>query len=92
MMLGMAVVLALIAGLLLSLSNIAKRQRMYAISTYLECKQAGYPIMESYPEQCSTSDGRTFTNDAPATQMAPVIMDEASSTQTNFATTSPQVI
>lgn len=63
-LLGLAVVLALIAGLLLSLSNIAKKQEMYAISSFEECKKAGFPIMESYPEQCATSDGRTFTNDA----------------------------
>ncbi len=60
---GIAVVLALIAGLMLSLSNIAKQQRMYTISTFQECKDAGYPIMESYPEQCSTNDGRTFVNE-----------------------------
>lgn len=62
-LIGVVVVLALIAGLLLSLSNIAKQQRMYAISTFQECKDAGYPIMESYPEQCATSDGRTFVNE-----------------------------
>ncbi len=60
---GIVVVLALIAGLLLSLSNIAKTQRMYLIATFAECKDAGYPIMESYPEQCSTPDGRTFVNE-----------------------------
>ncbi len=64
MLLGLAVVLALIAGLMLSLSNIAKQQEMYGISTFEECKRAGYPIMESSPEQCATPDGRTFTNDA----------------------------
>ena len=63
-LIGIAVVLALIAGLLLSLSNIAKQQKMYSISTFQECKDAGYPIMESYPEQCATPDGRTFVNDA----------------------------
>ena len=32
------------------------------ISSFEECKAAWYPIMESYPEQCKTPDGRTFTN------------------------------
>ncbi len=63
-LIGIAIVLTLIAGLLLSLSNIAKTQRMYAISTFEECKNEGYPIMESFPEQCATPDGRTFVNDA----------------------------
>jgi hypothetical protein len=62
-LIGIVIVLALIAGLLLSLSNISKTQRMYLISTFQECKDAGYPIMESFPEQCATPDGRTFVND-----------------------------
>jgi hypothetical protein len=34
-----------------------------SISSFEECKDAGYPIMESYPEQCATPDGRTFTRE-----------------------------
>jgi hypothetical protein len=30
------------------------------ISSFDECVQAGYPVMESFPRQCRTSDGRTF--------------------------------
>ncbi len=65
-LIGIAVVLTLIAGLLLSLSNIATQQKMYGIATFEECKNAGYPIMESYPEQCATPDGRTFVNEVQA--------------------------
>jgi hypothetical protein len=61
---GIGIVMLLIAGLSLSLVNISQQQRMYAIATFEECKDAGYPIMESFPEQCTTSDGRSFTNDA----------------------------
>ena len=32
------------------------------IRTFEECEDAGYPIMESYPRQCRTPDGRTFVN------------------------------
>ncbi len=71
-LIGIAIVLALVAGLLLSLSNIAKQQRMYAIATYQECADAGYPIMESYPEQCATPDGRTFTNETQSVVLPPV--------------------
>ncbi len=31
------------------------------ISSFEECKAAGYPIMESYPEQCKTPNGKYFT-------------------------------
>lgn len=32
------------------------------ISSYEGCVAAGYPILESYPEQCKTPDGQTFVN------------------------------
>ncbi len=31
------------------------------INSFQECVDAGYPVMESYPRQCATPDGRTFT-------------------------------
>lgn len=34
-----------------------------SISTYDECAAAGYPVLMSYPNQCSTPDGRTFIQD-----------------------------
>lgn len=40
--------------------NTTKKQDVASILTFEECKQAGYPIMESFPEQCATPDGRTF--------------------------------
>lgn len=31
------------------------------IGTFEECTKAGFPILETYPEQCRTPDGKTFT-------------------------------
>ncbi len=31
------------------------------INSFEECAQAGYPILESYPEQCRIPDGKSFT-------------------------------
>lgn len=62
-LIGILIVLTIVAGLLLSLSNIAKQQRLLSIGTFEECALAGYPIMESYPERCATPDGRSFTNE-----------------------------
>ncbi|MBU0731480.1 hypothetical protein KKC88_01200 [Patescibacteria group bacterium] len=42
------------------------------INSFEECAAAGYPIMESYPEQCMTDSGRSFTNE----KQAPVIPPE----------------
>jgi len=36
-----------------------------SINSFRGCEQAGYPIMESYPRQCRTPDGRTFVEDIP---------------------------
>jgi hypothetical protein len=33
-----------------------------SINSYADCVAAGYPIQESYPEQCRTPDGKSFTN------------------------------
>ncbi len=33
-----------------------------AINSYDECVAAGYPIMESFPEQCGVPGGQTFVN------------------------------
>ena len=30
------------------------------VSNFEECMQVGYPVMESYPRQCKTRDGKTF--------------------------------
>jgi len=39
-----------------------------AITSFEECTAAGYPVMESYPRQCKTSDGRTFVEDIPVSK------------------------
>ncbi len=36
------------------------------ITNFAECAQAGNPVMESYPRQCRSADGRLFVEDVPA--------------------------
>jgi eight-cysteine-cluster-containing protein len=33
------------------------------IKNFEECEAAGYPILESYPRQCKTPEGKTFVED-----------------------------
>ncbi len=33
------------------------------VKNFEDCLDAGYPIMESYPRQCKTPDGRTFAEE-----------------------------
>lgn len=34
-----------------------------SVASFEECRKAGYPVMESYPRQCKTPDGRTFAEE-----------------------------
>ena len=34
--------------------------KIASINNFEDCKTAGYPILETYPEQCKTPDNRTF--------------------------------
>lgn len=40
-----------------------QQQKIAGISSFEECADAGFPIMESYPPQCRTSDGKNFTQE-----------------------------
>jgi hypothetical protein len=35
------------------------------VGSFKDCTAAGYPIMESYPRQCKTPDGRIFSEELP---------------------------
>jgi len=39
------------------------RESLPGINSFAECVVAGYPVMESYPQQCKTPDGKTFVED-----------------------------
>lgn len=60
---AMLAVLLVIGVIVWQYQNSSKVQN---ISNFDECAKAGYPIMESYPEQCRTPDGRTFTRQVPS--------------------------
>ena len=40
-----------------------KPNKISSIQNFTDCEKAGYPIMESYPRQCRTSDGKSFTEE-----------------------------
>jgi hypothetical protein len=43
-----------------------------SISSFEECVAAGYPALESYPEQCVTKDGKHFVRMLPAAELEEV--------------------
>ncbi|HYC83255.1 MAG TPA: hypothetical protein VEB60_01760 [Candidatus Paceibacterota bacterium] len=64
--------LIVLIGLLIIGRDIFTNVEETSITSFAECAAAGYPIMESYPEQCRTPDGRLFVNEI-ATSSAPTI-------------------
>lgn len=68
-----ALVLALVIGAGLGyLFGYDHGRERATISSFEDCKAAGYPIMESDPERCATPDGRTFAREAPQSEMPSV--------------------
>ena len=51
---------AAIAIILISHSQVTQQRSFKSISSFEACKAAGYPIMESYPRQCSLPNGKFF--------------------------------
>ena len=58
---AIGLVMAIGTSLGIYFAVIAYQKSVYAsIKNFDDCVAAGYPIMESYPEQCATPDGKTF--------------------------------
>lgn len=55
--------LIVLLGLLFFLSNQQQKNFVSKITTFKDCKEAGFPILESFPERCLTPDGRTLENE-----------------------------
>lgn len=54
---GIAIVLGIVIAI-----KVVEAPSAKTITSFEECAAAGYPISESYPEQCA-ADGKTFTRD-----------------------------
>ncbi len=61
-LLVLAGVLTIAVGILLQISHVGAMHRIKVIANYDDCVAAGNPVMESYPSQCRTQDGRTFVD------------------------------
>lgn len=63
--LGLLALAAFLAIVALILMNVAPRVNMPApvASSFEECAAQGNPVMESYPRQCRTPDGRIFVEE-----------------------------
>jgi eight-cysteine-cluster-containing protein len=64
-------ILAALALVIAMSVNLARQHGAEEIQTFEGCAKAGYPILESYPRQCRTPDGRAFIEILQPTEPAP---------------------
>jgi len=54
------IILVLLVILVSLMFLVLQNLKIATINSFEDCKTAGYPILEIYPEQCKVPDGRTF--------------------------------
>lgn len=47
------------------LGFLSMKKEVIIVTSFEDCEKAGYPVMESYPRQCKTPDGRTYAEEIP---------------------------
>lgn len=66
--------ITLIAAFLLGIVGLfvtLKPLQSAVVDSFEECVETGYPVMESYPRQCRTPDGRLFVETVPPDSIVP---------------------
>lgn len=57
------VLVVVVVGLFLYMNKKYNAPKVTEILSFEDCKNAGYPVMESFPRQCKTPDGRTYAEE-----------------------------
>ncbi|MBI2011407.1 hypothetical protein HYS91_01430 [Candidatus Daviesbacteria bacterium] len=55
------IALLILAGLAYGTYSYFQQQKIKNINSFEECVKAGNPVLESYPRQCKSKDGKSFT-------------------------------
>lgn len=87
-------VIVLIALALFSFWYFRESRHVTTINSFTECAEHGYLVMESYPRQCMTPDGRSFVEEIEEVPSADVAQDmiRITTPQSGERITSPLVI
>lgn len=56
---------------IIGLFLVLKPLQSAVVNSFEDCASAGYPVMESYPRQCRTPDGRLFVETVPPDSIVP---------------------
>ncbi len=91
---GLAIILIVGSAGYIFLTAQAKKTAIAKIASFEECAKY-FPVREMYPEQCVTSDGRTFTRDVPPVEDMPPSSSDieagTSTAATGTAVTDPRI-
>lgn len=60
---GIALMLLIVVAIAGGVYFFTQQKAPQAVTSFAECVAAGNPVMESYPRQCNTKDGKHFTED-----------------------------
>src|SRR3989344_8105207 len=63
--------LALLAWVIIQISPRIGDSNFSSVTNFEECVAAGNPVMESYPRQCRSADGKLFVENPPAGGVPP---------------------
>lgn len=53
----------IVIGIFVWIGFMGMKKEAPVVMSFEDCEKAGYPIMESYPRQCRTPDGRTYVEE-----------------------------
>lgn len=58
-------IILILAGVLtyLTIFNCTEEPLAFEVNSFEDCVSAGYPVLESYPRQCKTPEGKMFSED-----------------------------
>lgn len=60
-----SLLLIILLGILGWVGFLGMRKEVPVVMSFEDCLKAGYPVMESYPRQCKTPDGRNYAEEIP---------------------------
>lgn len=74
LLIGIVLLSGIVIGFMLFRPNavVAPEPVVSTITSFEECKSAGYSIMESYPEQCRTPEGKLFVRNIEKEEGKPI--------------------
>jgi len=73
----LGLLLAVIAGVVIYFFLVSNnKESPLIVTSYEECVAAGYPVLDSYPEQCETPDNKRFVRVIGQNEVSPDVLSE----------------